>query len=171
MRAALCITATPLNFCCGSNCDFAACLWQVRSSPDSGHHAMSQNGSTFVRALDVRPLLLSFSALAPRACGATAESRASDTGLKSPHSAPKTSVFLLCVGLLLDYRPFGSQTAAPFRTPFDQVLVERDAFKHGVRPVPTRHRRSGQSASQALLPRLFGCQDVGIIGTSNLARV
>jgi hypothetical protein len=37
-----------------------------------------------------RPLLLSFSASAPKACAARAESRASDTGLKSPHSAPKT---------------------------------------------------------------------------------
>jgi hypothetical protein len=42
--------------------------------------------------IDVRPLLLSFSASAPRAYAATAETRASDTGLKSPHSAPKTYV-------------------------------------------------------------------------------
>jgi hypothetical protein len=46
-------------------------------------------------------------ASAPRGCGATVESRASDAGLKSHHFAPETSVFVLCAGPLGDFRPFG----------------------------------------------------------------
>jgi hypothetical protein len=40
----------------------------------------------------IAPVRLSFSALAPRAYAATAERRASDTNLKSSHSAPKLNL-------------------------------------------------------------------------------
>ena len=66
-------------------------------------------------AINSKRRCLGVSASAPRACGVTAEMRASDTHLKSPHSAPETSAFALCAGPLRDFRPFGCQIVVPVR--------------------------------------------------------